>query len=46
MTEERSDDIEGKMEITHRPVSPYKTVFWIAIILGVLYLGLILARTL
>jgi len=46
MTEERSDEIEGKMEITHHLVSPYKTVFYIAITMGILYLGLILFRTL
>jgi hypothetical protein len=46
MTEERSDEIEGKMEIVHHPVPPYRKVFFIAITLGVLYLGLILLRTL
>jgi hypothetical protein len=46
MTEERSDEIEGKMELSHEPVPPYKTVFFIAITMGVLYLGLILLRTL
>ncbi len=46
MTEEKSDEIEGKMEITHHPVPPYKTVFFIAITIGFLYLGLILLRTL
>ena len=46
MTEERSDEIEGKMEIIHQPVPPYKAVFFITITIGVLYLGLILLRTL
>jgi hypothetical protein len=46
MIEERSDEIEGKMELSHEPVPPYKTVFFIAIAMGVLYLGLILLRTL
>jgi hypothetical protein len=46
MTEERSDEIEGKMELSHEPVPPYKIVFFIAITMGVLYLGLILLRTL
>ena len=46
MTEERSDEIEGKMELSHEPVPPYKTVFFIATTIGVLYLGLILFKTL
>jgi len=46
MTEERSDEIEGKMEITHHPVPGYRPAFFIAITIGVLYLGLILLRTL
>ena len=46
MKEERSDEIEGKMELSHEPVAPYKAVFFIAITVGVLYLGLILAKTL
>lgn len=46
MIEERSDEIEGKMELSHEPVPPYKIVFFIAITIGVLYLGLILLRTL
>jgi hypothetical protein len=45
MREERSDEIEGKMELGHEPVPPYKTVFFIAISIGVLYLGLILLKT-
>ena len=46
MTEERSDEIEGKMELGHDPVPPYKTVFFITITIGVLYMGLILIKTL
>lgn len=46
MSEERSDEIEGVMELGHEPIPPYKTVFFIAITIGVLYLGLILFETL
>jgi hypothetical protein len=46
MVEERDDEIEGMMELGHEPVPPYKTVFFIAISIGVLYLGLILLKTL
>lgn len=46
MTQERSEEIEGKMELGHEPVPPYKTVFFISITIGVLYLGLILLKTL
>jgi hypothetical protein len=45
MAEERNDEIEGTMELGHEPVPPYKTVFFIAISIGVLYLGLILLKT-
>ncbi len=45
MTEERSDEIEGKMALSHAPVPPYRKVFFIAITVGVLYLGLILFMT-
>ena len=45
MAEERNDEIEGMMELGHEPVPPYKTVFFIAISIGVLYLGLILLKT-
>ena len=45
MKEERNDYIEGKMELTHEPVPPYRSVFFIAITVGVLYLGLILAMS-
>ncbi|MES0350362.1 MAG: hypothetical protein ABUK19_06550 [Desulfobacteria bacterium] len=46
MAEERSDEIEGAMELGHDPVPPYKTAFFIAITIGCLYLGLILLKTL
>ena len=46
MSEERSDEIEGTMELGHDPVPPYRTVFFIAITIGCLYLGLILLNTL
>jgi hypothetical protein len=45
VTEERNDDIEGKMELGHEPVPPYRKVFFIAITIGALYLGLILLKT-
>jgi len=37
---------QEKMELTHEPVPGYRTVFFIAITVGALYLGLILFRTL
>jgi len=46
MREERSDDIEGKMELGHEGIPMYRTVFFAAITVGVLYLALILAKTL
>jgi hypothetical protein len=46
MNGERSDEIEGKMELGHEPIPPYRTVFFIAITIGVLYLGYILLETL
>jgi len=46
MIDERSDEIEGKMELGHEPIPPYKTVFFISITVGVLYLGFILFKTL
>jgi hypothetical protein len=46
MTDERSDEIEGKMELSHEPIPPYRPVFFIAITIGVLYLALILFKTL
>ena len=35
-----------KMELTHEPVPGYRRVFFIAIAIGALYLGLILFETL
>ena len=46
MSNDRSDEIEVKMELGHEPVPPYRTVFFIAITIGCLYLGLILLKTL
>jgi hypothetical protein len=46
MTKERSDEIEGKMELSHEPIPPYRTVFFIAVTIGVLYLAFILFETL
>jgi hypothetical protein len=46
MIEERSDEIEGKMALSHEPVPPYRTIFFVAITIGILYLGLILVKTL
>ncbi len=46
MIEERSDEIEGKMELSHEPIPPYRTVFFIAVTIGVLYLSIILFKTL
>ena len=43
---DRSNEIEGKMELGHDPVPPYRTVFFIAITIGCLYLGFILLKTL
>jgi len=34
------------MALAHEPVPPYRTVFFIAITIGVLYLGYILFKTL
>jgi len=46
MADDRTDEIEGKMELSHEPVPPFKTIFWLAITIGVLYLGLIFFKTL
>jgi len=46
MTDERTDEIEGKMELGHEPVPPFRTIFWVAITMGVLYLGLIFFKRL
>ncbi len=45
MGEERSDEIEGKMELSHEPIPPYRTVFFIVTIIATLYLGLIFVST-
>lgn len=37
---------EEKMELIHEPVPGYKLIFFIAITIGVLYLGFILYKTL
>ncbi|MFH1479669.1 MAG: hypothetical protein ABIG67_00240 [Pseudomonadota bacterium] len=42
MGEER----EEKMELSHEPVPGYRSIFFVAITIGVLYLGLILFMTL
>lgn len=41
MTEEK----EEKMELTHEPVPGYRRIFFIAVAIGVLYLGIILWNT-
>ena len=46
MTDERSDEIEGKMELSHEPIPPYRTVFFVTITIGVFYLAVILLKTL
>ncbi len=46
MPAKRSDEIEGEMELTHEPNPLYRKVFYITITIGVLYLGVILIRTL
>lgn len=40
-----SEQEEEKMELTHEPVPGYRVIFFIAIIIGSLYLGLILWNT-
>lgn len=46
ITEERRDEIEGKMELSHDAVAPYKAVLLIATIIAALYLGIIFVNTL
>jgi hypothetical protein len=46
MNDERRDEIEGKMELSHEPIPPYKTIFFVTITIGVLYLAFILLETL
>jgi hypothetical protein len=42
MTEKK----EEKMELSHEPVPGYRRIFFIAITIGALYLGVILYKTL
>jgi hypothetical protein len=37
---------EEKMELIHEPVPGYRMIFFIAITIGVMYLGVILYKTL
>lgn len=46
MAEKRSDEIEGKMELSHDAIAPYKAVLLIASIIAALYLGIIFVNTL
>lgn len=46
MTNKEQDDLGGKRELFHKPVPPYRAVFFIAVTVGVLYLGWILMNTL
>lgn len=46
MTEERRDEIEGKMELSHDAIAPYKAVLLIASMAAALYLGIIFVNTL
>ncbi|MFZ5769850.1 MAG: hypothetical protein ACOY4W_00340 [Thermodesulfobacteriota bacterium] len=46
MSDETDDGIEEKMALSHDPVPGYRTIFYIAMTLGVLYLGFILFKTL
>jgi hypothetical protein len=46
MSDEYNDEIEGKMSLSHDPVPGYRTIFYIAMTVGVLYLGFILFKTL
>ena len=46
MGHKRSDEIEGEMELTHESDPFYMKIFYITITIGVLYLGVILLKTL
>jgi hypothetical protein len=46
MSSERSDDIEGKMELRHDSVSPFKAILFVATSIGAIYLGVIFFFTL
>lgn len=39
------EETEEKMELTHEPVPGYRRIFFIAIAIGLLYLGIILWNT-
>ncbi|MFH1242520.1 MAG: hypothetical protein V1689_09175 [Pseudomonadota bacterium] len=43
---EMHDEREEKMELSHEPVQGYRAVFFVAITIGALYLGVILLNTL
>jgi hypothetical protein len=45
MHEDRSLETEEKMELSHDPVPPYRSIFYVAITVASLYLGLILFIT-
>jgi hypothetical protein len=45
-SERMNQETEEKMELTHEPVPGYRAVFFVAITIGVLYLGFILFMTL
>ena len=38
-------DKEEKMELTHEPVPGYQTVFYVTLIVGVIYLGIIFVKS-
>jgi len=40
-----NDKKEEKMELSHEPVPGYRKIFFIAITIGALYLGIILFNT-
>ena len=46
MTNDRTEEIEGKMELSHKPTPGYRTIFFITFTVSVLYLGFILFKTL
>jgi len=46
MTNDRTEEIEGKMELSHEPTPGYRTIFFITFTVSVLYLGFILFKTL
>ncbi|MEW6675988.1 MAG: hypothetical protein AB1348_08325 [Nitrospirota bacterium] len=40
------EEIEELMELTHEPIPIYRKIFFIAIAIGVLYIGIIFLNTL